>query len=280
MKRRTNRGRYRATAHHSDRISKMGIRRVDNAVGVAAQLDVVMALSMSFLFYVRNALAAFAVFVAIFCSGSAWSGTSDGYRVASSCSFGDSGTLQLLLDKAVTKRVLDSHWKTGIWDGTEPRPALLRWLTADGSVQSTLDLEHPLARLTRRNSVPDEPPRVTIDLSAGLGSYSGPVTRWVVQQDGLIRWAKTIDDQGREVQVSVMESLKTAWKRQRRKDGHLDIFEAACRPQFKQDEQGNELFSVTYKHYRFDQGTWSYSSRTESGFWEMDGDFPSESAFP
>jgi len=167
-----------------------------------------------------------------------------------------------------------------MWDGAEPRPALLRWLKADGSVQSNLNLEHPLARLTTRHAAPNEPPRVTVDLSAGLGSYSGPVTRWVVQQDGMIGWATTIDDHGREVEVSVMESLKTAWKRQQRKDGRLDIFEVACRPQFKQDEQGEELFSVTFKHYRFDHGIWSIASRTESGFWEMEGNFPSESAFP
>jgi len=51
-------------------------RRVESAVG-AAQLDVVMALNMSFPLFVRNALAAIAVFVAIICPGPAWSGTSD-----------------------------------------------------------------------------------------------------------------------------------------------------------------------------------------------------------
>lgn len=233
-----------------------------------------------FLRPVANVLAASAAFVIVSCSGSAWSGTPANYRVASHCSFGGYGTLQLLLDKSVTNKVLEAHWNTGTWDATEPRPALLRWLKADDTVQATLNLEHPLARLTTRHAAPGEPPRVTVDLSAGLGSYSGPVTRWVVQRDGAIGWAKTVDDQGREVEVSVMESLKTAWKRRLRKDGRLDIYEAACRPRFKQDEHGEALFSVIYTHFRFNQGTWSVSSRSENGFWEMEGDFPRVSVFP
>lgn len=204
------------------------------------------------------------------------------YRLAETCAFMNSGILQLLVDEAITREAFKEQWRMNDWDSPEPRPAMLRWVAIDGSVRATLNLERPLARLDSSHSVANEPPRVTVDYGIGSGSYNGPITRWVIPKEGRLQWVKAKDASGEDIEVSVMDSLKTAWRRIPRKDGSLDIYEIACRPNFTENPSSDEeeTFRVIYTHIRFARGTWSSMTLVKEGFWEADEDFPSETLFP
>lgn len=211
----------------------------------------------------------------------AFAGSPKGYRIVASCPFGEFGRLQLLLDERVSPDVLESHWGTGPWEGPTPKPALLLWKTRNNEVKATLTLEHPLARLADKSRVVHEPPRITVDFSAGFGSYNGPITRWIVPENGQLAWARVADSEGRFSEISVMESLKTSWRRVIRGDGTLDVLEIACRPEFMRDDSETVDFKKTFTRYHFDGKSWTRRNREESGMWEnWDEPFPPESSFP
>jgi hypothetical protein len=94
------------------------------------------------------------------------------------------------------------------------RAALLRLLDAQGHVVATQTSERPLAKLSTMHLYPSDRRTYffTVDLSAGMGSYSGPYTRLAEPDAGGLGWL-TADSAGvTTATVSLSSTLKTAWR--------------------------------------------------------------------
>ncbi|SJZ41058.1 hypothetical protein SAMN02745119_00522 [Trichlorobacter thiogenes] len=145
---------------------------------------------------------------------------------------------------------------------------------------ATHALERPIARIEATNLVGGRPASfaLTVDYSSGIGSYSGPATRFFDVVAGEIRWLQAKDKKTGTLQELVVAStLKTEWKLVPNGQ-HQDILEVRCRPAFKGEY--DDSFEVTYKRYRFNGHGWMQYSRSEKGFWESDGTFPQVTLFP
>lgn len=142
------------------------------------------------------------------------------------------------------------------------------------------ELERPLAKIAAVQLVGGRPASfaLTVDYSSGIGSYSGPATRFFDVIAGSMQWLQAKDNTtGKLQEIRVASTLKTEW--QPFPHGrNQDLLEVSCRPRFK-DEQ-DDSFEVTYKRYRFNGRGWLLYSRSEKGLWENEGTFPQESLFP
>jgi len=205
-----------------------------------------------------------------------------GYRTAQAYDLGGTGErIVLLVDQRLTEQAMKDAWGITPWAVKAPKAALLQLINRGGEVRSTLPLEGPLARMAWQGKLPAEPVRVSVDFSAGFGSYSGPATRWLTTQGGALAWAKARKEDGTETVVQVAATLKTAWRRRANQDGSLDLFAIACRPTFKTGPQGDEQFLLTYTHYRFNGDSWEHCAMEKPGFWEdEETNFPRFSSFP
>ena len=163
------------------------------------------------------------------------------------------------------------------------RPALLRLLDDHGRVIAQHSAERSLAELapaqlygTRRRTF-----LFTVDLSAGVGSYSGPYTRLAEPNDRGFGWL-TADSAGvaRDT-ITLVSTLKTAWQRKPRSDGRGDdLLMVMCRPDFTAADSANDGFVLTFKRWSFDDGRWVLRQRQERGCYESDEQFPPVTRFP
>ncbi len=145
---------------------------------------------------------------------------------------------------------------------------------------ATQELERPLAKIAAIQLIGGRPASfaLTVDYSSGIGSYSGPATRFFDVIAGSMQWLQAQDSTtGKLQEIRVASALKTEW--QPFPHGrNQDLLEVSCRPRFN-DEQ-DDSFEVTFKRYRFNGRDWLLYSRSEKGFWENEGAFPQESLFP
>jgi hypothetical protein len=145
---------------------------------------------------------------------------------------------------------------------------------------ATHKMERPIARIDTVNLIGGRPDSfaLTVDYSAGFGSYSGPATQFFDVVAGKIQWIHAKDEKTRKTQdIRVAKTLKTEWKLLPYGQ-NKDILEILCRPAFK--NKNDNTFEVTYERYRFNGRDWIHYSRSVDGFWENEGDFPNESLFP
>jgi hypothetical protein len=216
------------------------------------------------------------------------------------------GKIQIMEDSRLTPQLRKSLWNTGALDtGIDDDPTLaafrreaphnaqLRLIGADGAVLEVSSLERPLARLdvaklygTARLTY-----LVTVDYSAGFGSYSGPITMLVEVHNGHLRWVEATDKgTGKKEKISVMKSLKTSWKIADSVSGATkDFLEAACRPDMKRKvfassdpnvQTSDDDFTLRYTRYYFDGSRWVRVSRQKPGFSEFEEGFPRRKLFP
>jgi hypothetical protein len=162
------------------------------------------------------------------------------------------------------------------------RPARLRLVTDDGRDLSTLEMERPIASVepvALRAGI--ESFQVTVDLSAGFGSYSGPLSKFAEVSNGKLRWLATQDaSTGKTTDISVMSSLKTAWRLAPAVGGDREILEVACRPDFDASTTDAGMdFLVRLTRYAVEGDEWHRYVRVEKGFWEDDAKFPDRSRF-
>lgn len=219
---------------------------------------------------------------------------------------GVDGQLQLLEDERLTPAIRSAVLGGGLWMGlcdydpqdealrsfcrslsvTPLREAALRVVDNHGNVLDEFRANRWVGQIAVRSLVRNAPVTylITIDRSAGWGSYSGPVTSFVDVRDGSLQWltAQRVDAPGSQ-QIRVMRSLKTAWQMVPARSGAgTDILEFACRPDFAAATPGEtELpFLVRFRRYYYRDGQWWLAERTEPGFWEDDWVFPDPSQFP
>ena len=205
---------------------------------------------------------------------------------------GVDGELELWQDSRLTPKLSQSMWGTGgididddpvetIFKKEPPHDAELRLVNHDGKVLQREPLERSLAHLKATYLYGDKriSYEVTVDYSAGFGSYSGPITTFVEVHDAHLSWVEATDTDGKSERLTLMQSLKTAWKQVPRANGKAAQFlEASCRP--KDFGSSEPTFQITYKHYFFDGKQWKSLVRTQDGFTEFDNGFPQRSLFP
>src|SRR5207248_8089345 len=122
---------------------------------------------------------------------------------------------------------------------------------------------------------------LTVDYSAGFGSYSGSITSLVEVKSGRLRWVESTDAKtGNTGKIRLMESLKTTWKFVDAPDGKgKQILFAQCRPDWSSVKDDPD-FTTTYARFYFDGAKWLIIKRTVKGLSEFDQGFPSRKYFP
>ena len=161
------------------------------------------------------------------------------------------------------------------------RPAMLRLIDADGRVIATRLLDRPLAFLGGANLYEDRRSSyaVTVDLSAGAGSYSGPYTRFAEPDRRGFNWI-LVHSAGITDTLTMVSTLKTRWEILRdQTDSHAQFLVVRCRPA-ADAPAGSVAFTVTYERVMFDGARWHLLARSEPGCYESDEPFPPRSKFP
>jgi hypothetical protein len=204
---------------------------------------------------------------------------------------GVNGTIELLMDKRLTKPVREDLWGNGDWSyvfpassalykelaALPPAKAELRIIGTDGRLIAERKLDTPLAKLQ-----PWSPGvagshlfLLTQDYSVGVGSYDGPVTVLLRVSDGTLEYVKVLNpESGREEPIRLMKSLKSDWRISSRKARGGEILSRSCHP--REDGQ----FVIDYVRYYSTGTRWREYKREKKGFWESDDPFPPRSAFP
>lgn len=195
---------------------------------------------------------------------------------------GIDGELQVLQDGRLTPSLRGKLWETGDAgaDAASLRHASIRLVRSDGSLVQSEELEHPLARLECVHLYADRRSTclVTVDYSAGFGSYSGPATFLLEIKSGRLSWIEAKDTRtGRTQRISLADTLKSAWKIVGARTGSgKDLLQALCRPDI--DIEGG--FKMIYIRYFYDGNVWQERVRETSGFSEFEDGFPEMKLFP
>lgn len=134
--------------------------------------------------------------------------------------------MELRQDARLTPKLNARLWGTGDVNIDEepdlagpktepPRNSAVQIVDLAGKVLEVKQLERPLAKLRSAQLYGDSRLTylLTVDYSAGFGSYSGPITSLVEVTSGLLRWVESTEaETGKTGEISLMESLKTTWK--------------------------------------------------------------------
>ncbi|MGH7035818.1 MAG: hypothetical protein ACREFL_18965 [Stellaceae bacterium] len=218
-------------------------------------------------------------------------GAPHGYRihqqvVLDADATGLSGKLQILEDDRIPPMLRREMWGKSymldmILDDSDPvrrqfekapmSLTHLRLADASGRVLHDETLEVPLAEIKVAYLYGNRFPTylVTADYSTGLGSYNGPVTRFVEIRNGRFGYIRLAEAPGKDDLLTLMRSLKTDWRILRSQHGKsATIQSVSCRPDFATEND----FITTYSTYRFDGTRWHRSSRQSREFWESDAE--------
>jgi hypothetical protein len=208
---------------------------------------------------------------------------------------GVDGYLELRQDARLTAKLRSSLWGMGDINfdddpdlanfKTEPlRKAVIQVVDRSGKVLESKKQERPLGKLRTTQLYADSTLTylLTIDYSAGFGSYSGPITELIEVKNGHMRWVEATDlKTGKSDEISLMESLKTAWKLVDAPDGKgKQILLAQCRPNWSAPLDADPDFRITYARFYFNGSKWILAQRTVKGFTEFEEGFPSRKRFP
>jgi len=209
---------------------------------------------------------------------------------------GFNGQLELLEDVRLTPDLEKTLWGSGgpdmALDQSDPRykdftstplrKAVLRLRDAHRKIVAEKTLEREQARIRFEQLYSGlRTILVTTDLSAGFGSYAGPLTELLEVAGGRLETiiAKNAES-GLSKPIRLLSTLKTAWKlvpTASDQNNLKDILEVACRPDF---DSKDAKFFVTYTRYHWDGKGWIVLTRKVHGFWEDEGSFPALGRFP
>ncbi|GKT22155.1 hypothetical protein [Acidovorax sp. SUPP3334] len=186
-------------------------------------------------------------------------------------------TVTLVLDKRVTPGELDRLWASGESPETDvpaALPAVLQLHGCNGELLDSRTLDAPLARLDPAplRGVRPVTVLVAVDLTAPMGSYSGPLTR-PFQIDGnrlIPAQARAAD--GRVEPIVLAQTGKAAWKKVtvRGADQFLAV----------RSEPQDDQFTTRFRRYVPGPQGWRVQERSQPGLWESDGEFPARRSFP
>lgn len=190
-----------------------------------------------------------------------------GKPIAPSCD-----SLKLVLDARLSPEVMAQEWGSG--ESRSTTPAVLELHGCKGELLDRMILAAPLARLEpsplRGTHVPTY--LVTVDLTAPIGSYSGPLSMPIQLVKHKLKRAKATNANGRLEDINLALTGKAAWKKIT--VNAVDDF-IAVRCQAKGDG-----FVISYARFHPTFRGWQVRVRSEAGFWESDAEFPDLQHFP
>jgi hypothetical protein len=212
----------------------------------------------------------------------------------SQASSGIDGYLELRQDARLTPELIGLLWGTGdinndddpklaVFKSNPPRNGAIQVVDRAGKILAVKDLERPLAKVRTAQLYGDAKLTylLTVDYSAGLGSYNGPITSLVEVKNGHLRWLESTEPAtGRTGEIRLMESLKTTWWFVDAADGKgKQILRAQCRPDWSSVKNDPD-FTTQYARFYFDGPKWLTKVRTVKGLSEFDQGFPELKNFP
>lgn len=181
-------------------------------------------------------------------------------------------SLKLVLDARLSPEVMAQEWASG--ESLSTKPAVLELHGCKGELLDRMILAAPLARLDpsplRGTQVPTY--LVTVDLTAPIGSYSGPLTMPIQLVKHKLKRAKAMTSKGRFEEINLALTGKAAWKKVAVNTGD-DFISVRCQPE-------GDGFVISYARYHFTLRGWQVRVRSEPGFWESEGEFPDLKHFP
>jgi hypothetical protein len=180
--------------------------------------------------------------------------------------------LQLALDARITPQTLVQDWGTGA--AHEAANAVLELRGCRGELLDRLGLAAPLARIDPQplRGTPVPTWLVSADLSAGIGSYSGPLTLPVEIVAHRLRVARSRGPAGASAPIHLAATGKAAWRRVVSAHGD-DLLSVAS-------TMDHDAFVTTWRRYRITARGWRWTQRQAPGLWESDADFPDVAQFP
>ncbi len=180
--------------------------------------------------------------------------------------------VQVVLDERVTPSELDRLWASG--ESAPGGPAVLQLRGCQGELLHSLTLESPLAKLDRTPLHGARAPTVlvTVDLTAPVGSYSGPLTKPYQVDGNRLTHVQARGADGRLVPITLAHTGKAAWKKVRVR-GADQLLAVRSEPQ-----DGD--FTSSFRRYVPGPQGWRMQVRSQPGLWESDGEFPSRRSFP
>lgn len=207
---------------------------------------------------------------------------------------GFAGSLDLLEDPRITPELDQSLWQSGgpemALDEHDPllqqlatsplRSAVLRLRDSKGHTVAETTLQREQARIEFSQLHPGRRSIfVTTDLSAGLGSYSGPFTQILDVSRGNLDFVQARNvTNGIRGSISLASTLKTAWRTISASAGSRDILQVACRP--KSFDPNSAEFVITYTRYHWNGSEWLMAQAESPGMWESEERFPLLKRFP
>jgi hypothetical protein len=195
---------------------------------------------------------------------------------------GIDGELRVLQDARLTPSLKDQMWGTGDAgaDTASLQNATVRLVRADGLLVQSEELERPLSRVESVHLYADRRSTylLTVDYSAGFGSYSGPATFLLEVRSGRLAWMAAKDPRtDRTERISLANTLKSAWRVVGARTGSgKDLLQALCRPDFETEGE----FKMIYVRYFYDGKVWQERVRQTKGFSEFEDGFPDVKLFP
>ena len=180
--------------------------------------------------------------------------------------------LTLVLDPRLTTAVVDQRWASG--ESSTEAAANLELRGCKGELLDRMQLDGPLARVDRHPLRGTNAPTylVTVDLTAPMGSYSGPLSVPVQVINHKLQRADATTSDGRIEPINLPLTGKAAWKKI--SIGTTDdLLAVNCQPQANG-------FVTTFRRYHSTRHGWQVRMRSEPILWESDGAFPKARRFP
>ncbi len=211
-----------------------------------------------------------------------------GYWVAQQVPVGDGSTLQVLEDVRITERMHDENWGSSMdadslpeaEDGqpAEPLEAQARLVSDSGQVLAQRALGYPLANVKKAplSGLPLPTFFLSIDQTAPLGSYSGPITEVLVPAQSRLDPVPCLDESGEKRPLMFSRTGKAAWQIVPASGGRTETIQQVSSASTMEGEE----FITTYRTFRYVDGQWTAVSREQAGYWDMENDFPEPALFP
>ncbi|MGC5701901.1 hypothetical protein J4P02_17000 [Pseudomonas sp. NFXW11] len=212
----------------------------------------------------------------------------EGYRVAQQVLVGDGSVLEVLEDLRITPQLHDDSWGNGLDADSfaqseddqpaAPLDAQARLISDSGEVLAQKSLGYPLAKVEKAplNGLPSPAFFLSIDMTAPMGSYSGPATEVLMPEQSQLDPVLCIGDGGEKRPLVFAQTGKAAWQIVPSSEGGTESIQQVS----SASSMENEEFITTYRTFRYIDGQWHVASRQQAGYWDMENEFPEPGLFP
>ena len=148
----------------------------------------------------------------------------EGYRIAQQVLVGDGSVLEVLEDLRITPELHANSWGNGLDADSllpsdddhpvAPLGALARLVSDGGEVLAQKSLDYPMATVEKAplNGLPSPAFFLTIDQTAPMGSYSGPLTEVLTPEQSQLDPVLCLGEGGEKQPLVFAQTGKAAWQ--------------------------------------------------------------------